>query len=78
MINKSIVLFVPNGLTFCKNSVIVKYTDEFNDLMRTQKSIRYYLNSGYQENNIFDYLVYHSLTLISRIDLLISHKLSEK
>ena len=46
--------------------------------MRTQKSIRYYLNSGYQENNIFDCLVYHSLTLISRIDLLISHKLSEK
>ncbi len=37
MINKSIALFVPNGLTFCKNSVIVKYTDEFNDLMRTQK-----------------------------------------
>jgi len=37
MINKSIVLFVPNGLTFCKNSVIVKYTDEFNDFMRTQK-----------------------------------------
>ena len=32
MINKSIVLFVPNGLTFCKNSVIVKYTDEFNSL----------------------------------------------
>ena len=37
MVNKSIVLFVPNGLTFCKNSVIVKYTDEFNDFMRTQK-----------------------------------------
>lgn len=37
MINKSIVLFVPNGLTFHKNSVIVKYTDEFNELMRTQK-----------------------------------------
>lgn len=50
MINKSIVLFVPNGLTFCKNSVIVKYTDEFNDLMRTQKSIRYYLNSRYPRN----------------------------
>lgn len=43
-----------------------------------KKSIRYYLNSRYQENNIFDCLVYHSLTLISRIDLLISHKLSEK
>ena len=43
-----------------------------------KKSIRYYLNSGYQENNIFDCLVYHSLSLISRIDLLISHKLSEK
>lgn len=50
MINKSIVLFVPNGLTFCKNSVIVKYTDEFNDPMRTQKSIRYYLNGGYPCN----------------------------
>ena len=24
MINKSIVIFVPDGLTFCKNSVIVK------------------------------------------------------
>ena len=50
MINKSIVLFVPNGLTFCKNSVIVKYTDELNDLMRIQKSIRYYLNSRYPRN----------------------------
>ena len=50
MINKSIVLFVPNGLTFHKNSVIVKYTDEFNELMRTQKSICHYLNGRYPCN----------------------------